>query len=67
VTCEKVQAQHLRPGDVVGSGETVRGVSAGLRTPPGKVEVTLERNGVTRMSLWGARTPINVKRAEPVS
>jgi hypothetical protein len=59
---EKIQARALQVGDLVGSGETVKGVAAGLRTPRGKVEVILEKDGRTRMSLWGAYTMINVRR-----
>jgi len=59
---QKVCARYLLPGDVVGSGETIVRVSAGVRTPRGKVEVTLEKNGQRRTSLWGAYTMINVRR-----
>jgi hypothetical protein len=59
---QKVQSRALQPGDQVGSGETVMSVSAGLLTPRGKVEVVLEKNGRTRMSLWGAYTLINITR-----
>jgi len=61
----KVQAQHLQPGDVVGSKEIVARVEAGARTPPGKVEVTLcGRNDSIRGALWGKYTQINVERAD---
>lgn len=60
---EKVQARALQSGDLVGSGEVVKGVSAGLHTPRGKVEVVLEKNGKIRFSLWGAYTMINVTRS----
>lgn len=59
----KIAARNLTSGDRTGSGETVVSVSAGLRTPRGKVEVTLEKDGRRRMSLWGAATLINVTRA----
>lgn len=58
----KVQARYLKDGDKVGSGETVVRVSAGARTPSGKVEVTLERDGRRRTSTWGSYTEINVTR-----
>lgn len=58
----KVQARALQVGDVLGSGETVVSVSAGLRTPPGKVEVTLAKGERRRTSTWGASTLINVTR-----
>jgi hypothetical protein len=49
----KTPARYLHPGDVTGSGETVRTVSAGVRTPRGKVEVILEKDGRRRMAVWG--------------
>lgn len=58
----KVSARHMQVGDVVGSGETVIGISAGVRTPRGKIEVTLEKNGYRRLAVWGAYTLINVRR-----
>ena len=69
----KVQAQHLQPGDIVGSGEKVYCTSVGISTPKGKVEVYLKnKNDIgelgqvkhwDRMSLWGKYTEINVERA----
>jgi hypothetical protein len=59
---QKLPARALQSGDQVGSGETIVSVSAGVRTPRGKVEVTLERNGRCRRALWGAYTIINVRR-----
>lgn len=59
---QKVPARYLMVGDQTGSGETVVAVSRGARTPSGKVEVTLEKNGQRRTSLWGASTLINVLR-----
>ena len=60
----KVPARYLIPGDQVGSGEIVAGVSAGVRTPRGKVEVILEKDGRRRCAIWGASTAINIKRKE---
>lgn len=62
----KVQAQHLQPGDIVGSGEKVINVSAGVRTPKGKIDVMLKHpeNEKGRLSHWGKYTMINVERAE---
>lgn len=60
----KVQAQHLKPGDIVGSGECVAGVGAGTRTPKGKVEVLLDSENDTRLAIWGKYTMIGVERAE---
>lgn len=66
----KVQAQHLQPGDVVGSGEVISSVQAGIATPKGKVEVRLRKpTGMmdwTRSSYWGKYTMIYVERAEKV-
>lgn len=65
----KIQAQHLQPGDIVGSGEKIYCTSAGISTPKGKVEVYLaklnSRSGWDRMSHWGKYTMINVERNEP--
>jgi hypothetical protein len=61
---EKIQARYLQAGDIIGSGETVNGVSAGVRTPRGRVEVILDKDGRTRMSIWGAYTLISVRRAD---
>lgn len=65
----KVQAQHLQPGDIIGSGEKViSNPQAGVRTPKGKVEVLLETYRVdgskmfTRLATWGKYTMINVER-----
>lgn len=58
----KLPARALLSGDQVGSGEIVVSVSAGIRTPRGKVEVTLEKDGRRRTSLWGASTLINISR-----
>jgi hypothetical protein len=59
---QKVPARHLMLGDRLCTGETVVAVSRGARTPSGKVEVTLERDGNRRTPLWGASTTINVQR-----
>jgi hypothetical protein len=58
----KTLARYLLAGDQVGSGETVVSVSAGVRTPRGKVEVVLEKGERRRCAIWGAHTVINVKR-----
>ena len=64
----RVQAQHLQPGDIVGSGERIVYASAGVRTPRGKVDVKLAkqdgREEYTRYTQWGKYTMINVERAE---
>lgn len=60
----RVRAADMLPGDHVGSGETVIGVSAGARTPAGKLDVILERSGKRRAASWRARTEINVTRMD---
>lgn len=63
ITTTKVPARYLTRGDQVGSGETIVNVAAGIRTPRGKVEVTLEKDGHQRLAVWGASTVITVRRA----
>ena len=56
------QAQQLKKGDIITSGDEVISVSSGVRTPSGKVEVTLKnKKGITRTSTWGKTTMIGVK------
>jgi TolA-binding protein len=55
------EAQTLKKGDVVTSGEEVVSVSAGAKTPSGKVEVTLSKDGKTRTAIWGKTTKVGVK------
>ena len=61
---ERIQAQHLRQGDFLpATRDTVVGVSRGVRTPAGKVEVTLSKPGRgMRTAVWGARTEISIIR-----
>ena len=56
------EAQNLKKGDIITSGEEVVSVSAGAKTPSGKVEVTLSKDGKTRNALWGKSTKIGVKK-----
>ncbi len=59
----KVQAQHLQPGDVVGSGEKVLSVTiASLSWPSNKCMVHLEN----RNTIWGKYTMINVERPDKI-
>lgn len=60
---QKVPARYLSKGDLTGSGEIIVNVSAGVRTPPGRVEVVLEKDGHRRLAIWRASTVINVRRA----
>lgn len=57
----KVQAQHLKAGDIVGSGEKILSVQiAGVTLPSNKVRInTDKRVGV----LWGKYTQVTVERA----
>jgi hypothetical protein len=65
---QRVPARYLLSGDRLSTGETVTAVSRGARTPSGKVEVTLEKDGRRRTTLWGASTTINVARSpDPVA
>lgn len=58
---ERIPARALIPGDVVGSGETIESVSVGVRTPRGKVEIVLSKEGRRRLAIWGAHTIIAVR------
>lgn len=61
----KVQAQHLQPGDIVGSGEKIEMIQiAGIKIPSNKVGVVLTSESHIRSTLWGKYTMINVERAE---
>lgn len=60
----KVQAQHLQPGDIVGSGEKVDGVIVNSTTwPSNKVYVSLIGKK-WRCVYWGKYTMINVERPD---
>jgi len=57
----KVQAQHLQPGDVIGSGEVVQSVIRNsLSWTSKQCLVRLDK----RDTLWGKYTLINVERAD---
>lgn len=64
----KVQAQHLQPGDIVGSGEKVTGVIiSSAKWPSSKVCVSRVKyensdHEYHTTSLWGTYTMINVER-----
>lgn len=61
----KVQAQHLQPGDIVGSGEIVESVVVNsIKLPKGKVFVSLTKGFNDRSVYWGKYTMINVERKE---
>ena len=67
----RIQAQHLQPGDIVGSGEEVLAITLNsISWPSTKVCVSLfktnpmsaEANVARRNVLWGKYTMINVER-----
>jgi hypothetical protein len=59
------EAQYLKKGDIIGSGDEVVSVSAGAKTPSGKIEVTLKtKDGKTKTSTWGKTTKVGVKAKE---
>ncbi|MCS3503759.1 hypothetical protein M2189_006724 [Bradyrhizobium japonicum] len=62
----RVPARLLLMGDVTSSGETVLGVSAGVATPRGKVEVSLSKGEHGRIAVWNAATIIVVRRSAAV-
>jgi hypothetical protein len=53
-----IEAQYLSKGDILGSGEEVVSVSAGARTPSGKVELTLTKDGKTRNAVYGKNVKV---------
>ena len=56
------EAQYLKKGDIITSGEEIVSVSSGAKTPSGKIEVTLKnKQGKIRTSIWGKTTKIGVK------
>lgn len=66
----KVQAQHLQPGDIVGSGERIGNIiCSSTQFPSNKICVQLIKyansdHEIVRSTLWGKYTMINVERAE---
>lgn len=58
-SAERVEAQYLRKGDILGSGEEVTSSpSAGTTTPKGKVELSLTKDGKTRRVVYGKYTVV---------
>lgn len=61
----KVQAQHLQPGDIVGSGEVVFQITLNsTQWKANKCYVALEKDGRARGVLWGKYTQITIDRPE---
>lgn len=57
----RIQAQHLQPGDIVGSGEVVTQVTIdSIHWSSKQVQVKLN----PRIAYWGKYTMINVERKE---
>lgn len=55
----RIQAQHLQPSDIVGSGEVVRQITiSSIHWPSNKVQLKFD----SRISYWGKYTMINVER-----
>lgn len=68
----RVQAQHLQPGDIVGSGEVVRSVTiSSVHWPASKccVRFWSKTNPelIGREPIWGKYTEINIERPEKVA
>lgn len=64
----KVQAQHLKPGDVVGSGEKIKYIQINsIAWPSNKVCIRLDKDNYFRVVLWGKYTMINVERVDEAS
>lgn len=60
----KLPVSVLRAGDVTAATrETVVNVSAGVRTPRGKMDVVLEKDGRRYTRVWGRHTLINIVRS----
>jgi hypothetical protein len=62
----RVQAQQLQPGDIVGSGETVKNIIIrSTKWSNDKCWIKLENNkGSLRGVLWGRYTMINITRPD---
>lgn len=59
----KVQAQHLQPGDIVGSGERIaRVIINSTKWASNKVMVVFDSQLGEYSKLWGKHTMINVER-----
>lgn len=63
----KVQAQHLQPGDIVGSGEVVFSlIRSSTSFPSSKIMIQLGDGAKKRVTYWGKYTEINIERPEKV-
>lgn len=67
----KVQAQHLQPGDIVGSGERVLSIHHGMHKKidvrlhnPNRAVMEFNPDRCDRVGSWGKYTIINVERAD---
>lgn len=50
-SAERIKAQDIKKGDILGSGEQITSVS---KTPAGKIEFTSTKDGKTRTATYGA-------------
>lgn len=62
VSSMKVLCNRLAAGDVVASGEVVKKVERVNMGRSNKAYVTLEKNGATRIALWGWGSTIFLKK-----
>lgn len=64
MTVVRIEAQSLRPGDVLAAtGAVILNASAGVSTPRGKVDVIFRRkDGSLSRGCWGKTTTIGVRR-----
>lgn len=61
----KVQAQHLQPGDIVGSGEKVTGlILNSICWPSSKCLIEFQKDDKLRQAYWNKTTQITVERAD---
>lgn len=62
---QRIQAQHLQTGDIVGTGETVLEiVLRSISWPSYKVRITLQKGNRIRSVLWGKYTFIGINRPD---
>lgn len=63
MTKMQVKVYQLQIGDIMrGSKERIVSVSVGIRTPSGKMEIALNKDGVVRFALWGKHTLVWIDR-----
>jgi len=61
----RIQAQYMRIGDIVGSGERVVDIiRASIHFPSSKIMVALNNGVRNRISYWNKYTMINIDRED---